>query len=449
MAFAITDDIERQEEVFASMPKHRLDAHSVRKALVTDEVPSTDRLARFVGTKSYEKAGGGVRVDLFSDAKTVYLQDSALLRRLGQEKLDKKAEQIKDEDGAAWALAILEFDYSDRAAFGRIGMIRKNPSAKEAVQIAKLEAELKDLHSQESEASDEGSYERIEVIEEKLAAIEQSLERPDPRAVKLAGIVVTVATDGRIEVERGLIRPEDKKALKALAKDNQVVAGESIGGDEDGSACLSGALRLNLTSHFTAALRARLDVSPSVALRALTAALWSSSISELRADEHSPVTVRGSVPILRSNAPEIDGSNAVKAYAESRLAWESKLDKVENLLAWLSAQPDAEVIALLGHCTAGFVSAVSQQSPDATTLAIAAAAGLQMADYWQATTESFFKRVPKAVILDALRESDPTLDLAPFEKAKKAELMGMAEPILAKAKWLPGMLRMEQGETTQ
>src|SRR5450631_4268094 len=73
MAFAITDDHARQEQVWSSLPKHARRASSIRAALTENELPSNDRLVRFVGLKSYEKAGGAVRVDLFSDAKVAFV----------------------------------------------------------------------------------------------------------------------------------------------------------------------------------------------------------------------------------------------------------------------------------------------------------------------------------------------------------------------------------------
>ena len=103
MAFAVTDDHERQVQVFESLHKNNRHANWIRQALTTDELPSNDRLVRFVTLKAYEKAGGPVRVDLFSDQKCAYVQDVALLRSLAQAKLDKKVAQVKDEEGAAWA----------------------------------------------------------------------------------------------------------------------------------------------------------------------------------------------------------------------------------------------------------------------------------------------------------------------------------------------------------
>jgi len=100
-------------------------------------------------------------------------------------------------------------------------------------------------------------------------------------------------------------------------------------------------------------------------------------------------------------------------------------------------------MSLLAHCAASFVNAVGVQGPGEKARAIGRALGLDMRVFWTPRGEAFLKRVSKAVILEALRECDGTLDLTPFEKAKKAELIAMAEPVLANAQWLPGVLRQE------
>ena len=444
MAFAVTDDHERQVQVFESLHKNNRHANWIRQALTTDELPSNDRLVRFVTLKAYEKAGGPVRVDLFSDQKCAYVQDVALLRSLAQAKLDKKVAQMKDEEGAAWAEGRLDCDYSERNAFGRVGMIRKEPSAKVAKQLAALQSEMSAL--QES-GSEEDDYQRLDVIQDQIEEIEQSLEKPDPRAVKLAGILLTVEHDGRVEITRGLIRAEDKKALKALAKSPEVGAGSvavepSNEGDVGGS--LSGALRLNLSAQFTAGLQARLDASPSVALRALAATLWVGASANYLSRGEFPVTVRGTPPNLRSHAEGIEAGPACGALAASHAAWETQIGVGKNVFTTLSAWPDTDVIALLAHCTALNTDVIGQGGPSEDAVALASAVALDMRDFWQPSGDAFLKRVPKGIILDALREVNPALDLTPFEKAKKGELIAMAEPILVAAKWIPAPLRCKE-----
>jgi ParB family chromosome partitioning protein len=449
MAFAVTDDHERQVQVFDSLHKNNRRAHWIREALTTDELSSKDRLVRFVTLKAYEKAGGVVRVDLFSDDKSSYVQDVALLRTLAQAKLDKRVEQAKDEEGAAWAEGRLDCDYSERNSFGRVGMIRKEPSAKVAKQLAALQTELDALEAKDADSDGEdedGSYERIEELQEKIETIEQGLQQPDPRAVKIAGILLTVDHDGRVEITRGLIRAEDKKALKALEKTPSVsTEGGAAQADEaDAGAGLSGALRLNLSAQFTAGLQARLDASPAVALRALAAALWVGACANYLHRGDFPVMVRGTPPNLHSHAENIDAGPASAALTASHAAWEARIGDDENVFASVSAWADTDVIALLAHCTALNTDVIGQSGPSEEAVALARAAALDMRDYWQPTADAFLKRVPKGIIIDALREANPALDLAPFEKAKKGELIAMAEPILIAAKWVPAPLRRKE-----
>ena len=95
-----------------------------------------------------------------------------------------------------------------------------------AKQLETLQAELDAL---DADTQGDDAYERIEALQDKIEAIEQGLQQPDPRAVKIAGILLTIEHDGRVEITRGLIRAEDKKALKALAKSPD--AGMAAGGD--------------------------------------------------------------------------------------------------------------------------------------------------------------------------------------------------------------------------
>jgi ParB family chromosome partitioning protein len=445
MAFAVTDDHERQVQVFESLHKNNRHANWIRQALTTDELPSNDRLVRFVTLKAYEKAGGPVRVDLFSDQNNTYVQDVALLRSLAQAKLDKKVEQAKDEEGAAWAEGRLDCDYAERNAFGRVGMIRKQPTAKVAKQLAALQAELAALEVQNEDSEDGGDYEQIEALQEKIDTIEQGLQQPDPRAVSIAGILLTLEHDGRVQITRGLIRAADKKALKALAHSPEEGQGGAEPSDEgDAGAGLSGALRLNLSAQFTAGLQARLDASPGVALRALTATLWVGASANSLYRGGWMVSVRGTPPNLRQHAEGIEAGAACAALAASHAAWEARIGVEKNVFATLKNWSDTDVIALLAHCTALNTDVIGQSGPSHDAVALASAAALDMRDYWQPTAEAFLKRVPKGVILNALREVNPALDLAPFEKAKKGELIAMAEPILVAAKWVPAALRQKE-----
>lgn len=442
MCFASTDDHVRQEKVWAQLPKHDRGARAIRAALTAKEVPSTDRLVRFVGLKAYRKAGGAVRVDLFSDKGLSYVEDVSLLQQLAQGKLDKKAEQLQHEEGSAWAEGRITLDYSERSGFGSVGTIRKEPTAKQAAQLKKLNEELKALEAAAACAEEWGAEdEQIDALNEQIDEIEQALVRPDPRAAKLAGLIVTVDPNGRSEVIRGLVRAADKKALKNLPKSG---TGEGVHADEkrEAESELSAALTLNLAAHFTAGLRCRVELSPSVALRALVASLVTKVFDPSAGWDDNPVTVEIRQPNLESNAPELKLQEGAISFQLRHAEWHKELAAAdEGVFGWLMGQTDEHVMNLLAHCTACSLDAMRNSGPQELAVQIAAATGLDMRDYWQATTEGFLKRVPKAVIVAALRDVNPQGDFTAVEKAKKPEAMTLAEPLLLAARWLPHVLR--------
>lgn len=73
--------------------------------------------------------------------------------------------------------------------------------------------------------------------------------------------------------------------------------------------------------------------------------------------------------------------------------------------------------------------------------AIAAAVGLDMADWWEPTAEGYLSHVSKAQIVQALKEAgvDPSED--GVAGMKKDVLVVKAASRLAGKRWLPGMLR--------
>ena len=99
-------------------------------------------LAKFVGVKAYEKAGGMIRRDLFSDEDDGYMQDAGLLERLALAKLNKTVDKVKAE-GFAWVDAHAEyFGHSELSNFGRMGTLLRDPTEAEQTELAALEAEL-------------------------------------------------------------------------------------------------------------------------------------------------------------------------------------------------------------------------------------------------------------------------------------------------------------------
>jgi ParB family transcriptional regulator, chromosome partitioning protein len=114
MAFAVADDHAAQERVWSELGEWQLeDPDTIRDALTEDEVTARDRRVKFVTLKSYEKAGGLVRRDLFAQGEYgVFIQDPVLLESLVARKLEKTAAAVRRE-GWKWVEIHPSFDYSE------------------------------------------------------------------------------------------------------------------------------------------------------------------------------------------------------------------------------------------------------------------------------------------------------------------------------------------------
>jgi hypothetical protein len=83
MAFAVTDDHARQEQVWESLGRsYNKEPYYIRRQLTEGAVRAADKRAHFVGLDAYQAAGGLITRDLFEDDEGGWLQDPALLDRL-------------------------------------------------------------------------------------------------------------------------------------------------------------------------------------------------------------------------------------------------------------------------------------------------------------------------------------------------------------------------------
>ena len=72
--------------------------------------------------------------------------------------------------------------------------------------------------------------------------------------------------------------------------------------------------------------------------------------------------------------------------------------------------------------------------------ALAKAVGLDMADWWEPTAQGYLNHVPKAQIVQALKEAGPDLADDGVGAMKKDVLVVKAASRLAGKRWLPAML---------
>ena len=205
MALTLTDDHAAQEAAFYDAPAHEREPYALRRRLTQRDVDATrSPLARFVGVDAYTAAGGGIRRDLFAQDEGVYLTDADLLARLSTGKLAVMAAGVRAE-GWKWVEAAPVFGYAELAGFRRAPQVQREPTARQAKQIARLrarQAEIEEaLHAAE-EAEDEDAaaplYEEGERVCEALDTLYTGLLAYAPETLAVAGAVVTLDREGAV-----------------------------------------------------------------------------------------------------------------------------------------------------------------------------------------------------------------------------------------------------------
>lgn len=438
MAFAVTDDHARQQEVWESLKIYDRHPGAIRRALTEHEISAREPLAKFVGLKAYEKAGGAVRRDLFQQDDEGVMLDSELVRRLALQKLEVHAEKIRAE-GAAWVEVRSDWDYSERAQFGRVRTKLRPATEAEQAQIDTLNARRGELDVQlEAAGEDEEKYgalcEQIETLEKEMQAVDDAREVEDPAQKACAGAVVTIGRDGKVHVERDLLKPKDAKRFARPSKD---VRSEPRAPREH-----SAALARRLNAQRTLALQAVLAERSDVAVIALTHRLVLQTFPQYALARDGVVKIDAHNAALGAHAEELVASKAHAALQARREALESALPKdAGQLFAWLLGQSQADVLGLLAFCVAQSADGVTDDERPEGVDELARAAGLDMREWWSATAANYFASVPKSRVLEIVRETVSPEAAATLTKLRKEALTKAAEAKVAGTGWLPALLR--------
>ena len=406
-------------------------------------------MARFVGFAAYEAAGGNVRRDLFSDDANLpgYMTEPALLERLALERLEREAEAVRAE-GWQWVEVRTSVSYTDRQAFDRCRTLDVDPSEEQQQRLDTIEALVSELEGQIEDLDPEADSEAIEALEAQQQAeaereaIEQTLQQIDPRDLPLAGAVVYVDQRGELAVLRALVRVEDRKAQ--AAQGGAAAAPGSTGASTAPKADYSEKLLQQLTAHRTAALRAALADSPAVALRVLAYQLAvQTGLSSRCASGDRPVEIRADTADVRREGADLAECKAQQEMEAHQERWGNLLPGDQrSLLAWVLKADDSQVLDLLAVCTACTLNAVqSREAPQPIADAIAAAVDLDMSHWWEPTAEGYLNSVPKAKVVDAVRQAAGAEAAAGIEGLKKGEAVALAEQRLQGTRWLPPVLR--------
>ncbi|MGE0678894.1 ParB/RepB/Spo0J family partition protein [Pseudolabrys sp.] len=479
MAFSVTDDQARQEQVWENISRSGYDEpYQIRRMLTEDTVRASDKRVQFVGIAVYEAAGGGVLRDLFERDDGGWLQDVPLLERLVAEKLKAEAETIAAE-GWKWIEVAISFPYGHDDGLRQLEGTPADITAEEQATIEALQAEQAKFEAQYQDADelpDEVDV-RLGEIEKVLSAFDNRPHIFDPADISRAGAFVSIDSDGSLLIDRGFVRPEDEVPVEGTnATDSSDTEGaapdtssvrrtvitvdgqpEADDEEDDGIKPLPDRLVMELTAHRTLALRDAVATNPKVAMTALLHKLCLDTFQREMPNGCLQVSVRQ----VHFSAPASDLKDSVpaKAIDERNKAWAAEMPNDEVALwDWLAALDDASRSALLAHCVSFGVNALFEKvdryggnGVSAHGLRrridqadrLARAVNLDMAEAgWRPTVDNYLGRVTKSRILEAVREAKSEASVQLIDHLKKSEMAKEAERLLDGTGWLPEPLRL-------
>ncbi|MDO9092312.1 MAG: ParB/RepB/Spo0J family partition protein [Rubrivivax sp.] len=504
MVLASVDDHQRQEQAWAGLPGWNQRPEHLRQLLTRGEIESdADPLARYVTVKAYEKAGGPLRRDLFSDDdRKAYLLDPALLERLAADKLGKRAKQLLSE-GWKWVDIRPRFAYDEYVKHGELRKPRRAPTSEEAEALKELDTRIAALHEQmdalvdrdgdagedvsdaddandaadEDDASRDRAFLALEseadgLEEERKARLEALTEWP-AAWMALAGCVLHVGADGRAAIRAGLIRPEDRADLsQAITKAAEEKSAGGGGSEDDADPARGTGLpalqslpsaagatarpvhseRLvrRLTAHRVAAIQAELLDRPEVAMAALTTHLTLKLLADplhgaYRLPNLLAISATGNQHELRGAAEDIEASPAAQRIEAVRIAWIEHLPKEPDaVFDWMLRQPPQTVQRLLTFlvaCTVNGITGTDAGRP--VNDGLACALGLDMTRWWSATGEAYLQHVSKARVVEVVHTVAGAKAAGPLTALKKDAAVAQAEQLLAGRGWLPDCLRVQ------
>lgn len=470
-ALALTEDHAAQDAVWDGLPSYDRDAWSIRRVITEQSCSGDSRLARFVGIEAYEAAGGAVRRDLFAspeDAASVYLDNPVLLQTLAMEKLRSLAEEVRTE-GWGWVDCLAEGDGLALRSYGREVQREREPTPEEAQVFAALEAQRQALCEAHDQLEEEGDpdaldYEAeeqrlagaLDEIEERIDAARTALRDWTPEQMARCGVLLRIDHAGRLVANRGLTRPELRKAGKSASASGASGPGEDEGEESDSPSGaglesskrrpeFSEKLMRDLTAHRTAALQAALMQNPRIALATLVHRMAETVFGHYgRGSDVVKVSVRvASDYSLAQDATDYENSPAGSLLGRAATEWGDRLPgDPQALFRWVLGQAQDTLLELLAYCTARSLDAVTSRARcyDQSD-AIAEALGVDMADWWVPTTAHYLGSVSKAKALEAVKEASGADATQAVAGMKKPEVAAYCANKLEGSRWLPSPLR--------
>jgi ParB family transcriptional regulator, chromosome partitioning protein len=482
-AFCVTDDHTRQEALWQRIQDgHGMGAYAIRQALTETSVEADDPRARYVGLDAYQAAGGTIMNDLFRDDSGPWLEDPTLLESLADAKITAEKERVLAL-GFKWADVTL----NPREVKGLKRNLSQLPnlasglSKDERAEERALSAEFDALLEKGDTADDDDPFTaedqaRLDEIRPVLIEFRNRPPKLSAKQTARTGVLISLDEEGDLCIEYGYLRPEDVKEAKKSADasgdtantgdtDPEHSVGDALNDDDNedyvragnnpgaviAGKAISDSLARDLTSYRTIALQNSVAQDFDAAFLGCLHALCSSLF---RSGSYNSCVKIAPRELFLRGVVGLEKWTTYKEVQDRHQAWGDRLPGQGGAALWnaLCALSNDERADLFAHCVSLTVDAVYGNQGRASSAAhadlMAEAVSLDMkAAGWESTTETYFDRVNKEQIIEAVREAAPT-KVALIDHLKKPVMAKEAERLIKDTDWLPPLLRSPYAQAT-
>jgi len=432
MTFTLADDHAKQIEALNAYEKGEI-RHWQLKGFILggEQMESTHRMVKLVGMKAYKAAGGTVTEDLFGD-KT-FINDPALVNRLGLTLLEDKAEEVKSL-GWKWVLVQLDsyitHDSYSHAIEGELVGVPGELTAR----IAELEKQMDDLEEEEDEGDDwHERYGKLDDERDTLLIKQEEYRTFTPNQMAKSGAYVLCNSAGEIEVRGGYVSHADAKVARK--------AGGAVGkgGDaQDDGLDESMALKDSLRAYRLQATKAALLKCPDLANQVLQFSM----VDQILCGGRSwglPLGFRADAWQFKDPADigETLAAQELNTYHEKLdLTWANHESGEERFEAFLMLS-DRQRQDLVTYAVSDALSGSDQ----GTGRRVAVRAGLDVGQYWKPTAQNYYKRLGSVGLQKLATEQLGEAWYEANKGSKKSDLAAAMEAEESMASWLPDSIQ--------
>jgi ParB family chromosome partitioning protein len=398
----------------------------------------------FVGRADYEKAGGLVEEDLFSEQEGNGYVDRLLVEKLAQDKMNVLGMDVQQREGWAWML-VRQGEVTSWGDDARDFQVRDEPDVQltedEQAQLDELESVLEATVTCEDENE---IAQKIEDIEQAIAIRAWTVQDKAE-----CGIVVYLDC-GEFCVQRGVQRLEQAQEQQQEQEREQDEQPEQESSEVDtGLAAKSGVEAISLpmltkmSSERTLAVQAELMQQPEKAVALLT---WKLCIRAFNQHSYTSDPFQISLTVshytLTENAPTGKNGAAYTALMQEKARLAALLPEgwADDFTTFFTLD-GALTMSLMAFCTACSLDGVQTREFNRTAKskldALERSTGFHMRDWWTPTKENFFAGLKHNQIVEALNDAGHTGVAKDAGKMKKSDAAELAEGAMSRDRWVP------------